>query len=174
MRSRNQYHIFICGSLFYFVFLQRNTVNKSISYQLVSGFLIAYRNKTPSPVAERVPFYPQIKSCIAYLRPCTWPSSQKASFGSPNGPIRNAITSKIRPFCGEYVTRTATPSGTDLSRAVGNCRESVLWVRVRCSRPFAYQIPLQWVLGFSSILLWGPLSACQYRKRAAVFPAALI
>ena len=24
--------------------------------------------------------------------------------------MRNAITSKIRPFCGEYVTKTATPS----------------------------------------------------------------
>ena len=34
-----------------------------------------------------------------------------------------------RPFCGEYATSTATPSGMDLGRTVGNCRESVLWVQ---------------------------------------------
>mgnify|MGYP002242087328 CR=1 FL=1 len=45
--------------------------------------------------------YPYTQSCIANFKLCTLPSSQIAASGSPIGLIKNAITSKITPFCGE-------------------------------------------------------------------------
>ena len=45
--------------------------------------------------------YPYTQSCIANFKLCTFPSSQIAASGSPIGLIKNAITSKITPFCGE-------------------------------------------------------------------------
>lgn len=45
--------------------------------------------------------YPYTQSWIANFKLCTLPSSQIAASGSPIGLIKNAITSKIAPFCGE-------------------------------------------------------------------------
>ena len=45
--------------------------------------------------------YPYTQSWIANFKLCTFPSSQIAASGSPIGLIKNAITSKITPFCGE-------------------------------------------------------------------------
>ena len=45
--------------------------------------------------------YPYTQSCIANFKLCTFPSSRIAASGSPIGLIKNAMTSRITPFCGE-------------------------------------------------------------------------
>ena len=54
--------------------------------------------------------HPYTLSCIAYFKSCTLPNSQIAASGNPIGLIKNAISNKIRPFCGEYVISTVTPN----------------------------------------------------------------
>lgn len=46
---------------------------------------------------------------IANLKSCIF---QKSIFGNSNVLMKNVITSKIRPLCGAYVTRTATTNRT--------------------------------------------------------------
>ena len=54
-----------------------------------------------TPGNSSLPIQPYTASWIAYRRSCTLPTSQAAAIGRPSGLTRKAITSRIRPFCGE-------------------------------------------------------------------------
>ena len=129
MRSRNQYNIFICGSLFYFVLLQHNTVNKSISYQLVSDTSNCIQEQNTLSGGGEGASLSVDQILYRIFEALHLAQQPKGQLWQSEWADKERNHQQNRPFCGEYATSTATPSGTDLSRAGGNCRESVLWVR---------------------------------------------